>query len=165
MMPEMPPAKSDLLADLCARLTEELSKMVVAQRQTAQGVVHEESRAENDKDTRGLEASYLARGQAERVVELQRDLAMLRAMLLRAFEPTDPIALGAFVVLEGDRGERRYFVAPAGGGHCIEVDGHPVRVVSASSPVGRTLIGKRVGDDVEVRTPQGTTSWSVVAVE
>ena len=32
---------------------------------------HEESRAENDKDTRAIEASYLALGLARRVVELR----------------------------------------------------------------------------------------------
>jgi transcription elongation factor GreA len=37
--------------------------------------------------------------------------------------------------------------------------------VSVSSPIGRALIGKTIGDTVEVTTPGGGKSYEVVNVE
>ena len=48
-----------------------------------EGATHSEARPENDKDTRGLELSYLARGQAQRVAELQIVLGAVSEMRLR----------------------------------------------------------------------------------
>ena len=36
--------------------------------------------------------------------------------------------------------------------------------ISVTSPIGRALIGKTVGDTVEVQTPRGARSYEVVAV-
>ncbi|MAJ34766.1 MAG: transcription elongation factor GreA [Candidatus Puniceispirillum sp. TMED52] len=38
-------------------------------------------------------------------------------------------------------------------------------LISTSSPIARALIGKRVGDSVEVRTPRGTKMFEVVDVK
>jgi transcription elongation factor GreA len=37
--------------------------------------------------------------------------------------------------------------------------------ISNESPVGRTLLGRRVGEEVAVRTPGGTVSYTIVSVE
>jgi len=37
--------------------------------------------------------------------------------------------------------------------------------ISISSPIGRALIGKNEGDDVEVRTPGGAREYEIVTVE
>ena len=37
-------------------------------------------------------------------------------------------------------------------------------LISTSSPIAKALIGKRVGDSVEVRTPGGTNSYEVVEI-
>jgi len=39
------------------------------------------------------------------------------------------------------------------------------RRISVTSPIGRALIGKTVGDTFEVQTPRGARSYEVVAVE
>ena len=38
-------------------------------------------------------------------------------------------------------------------------------LISTSSPIARALIGKRVGDSVEVRTPRGTKMFEVIDVK
>ena len=38
-------------------------------------------------------------------------------------------------------------------------------LISTSSPIAKALIGKRVGDSVEVRTPRGTKMFEVVDVK
>ncbi|MDP3241310.1 MAG: GreA/GreB family elongation factor, partial [Reyranella sp.] len=37
--------------------------------------------------------------------------------------------------------------------------------ISVTSPIGRALIGKTVGDRVEVQTPRGGKSYEVVGVQ
>ena len=63
--------KVEILKLLRERVSADLATMSAAQRAVVDGATHEENRPENDKDTRALEQSYLARGQAQRVVELQ----------------------------------------------------------------------------------------------
>jgi transcription elongation GreA/GreB family factor len=138
--------------------------MNAAQRAVVEGATHEENKPENDKDTRALEQSYLARGQAQRVVELQGELNQLKAMELRAFSAATPIALGSLVVINDGRDAVHYFIAPAGGGLRVNLEGLEVRVVTPQSPIARAVLGKREGDDLELRTPQGVTECSITRV-
>jgi len=57
-----------------------------------------------------------------------------------------------------------YFIAPAGGGVRVTVAGTEVRVVTPQSPIARALLGKLTGDDLELRTPQGTSECSIASV-
>lgn len=157
--------KAPLLQRLLERLTRDLELAEQAQRATQAGATHEESRPENDKDTRALESSYLARGQAKRVLELTGEIQSLRLLEQRAFEPTMPIALSALVELTtDDEGRLTYWLAPAGAGAQLELEGRTVRVVTPRSPLGRALIGRVCGDVVEVQTPQGLVEYEVAAV-
>lgn len=156
--------KRDLLKLLIERVNADLQTMSAAQRLVVDGATHEENRPENDKDTRALEQSYLARGQAQRVVELQGAVNQLKAMTLRDFSAGVVIALGALVALEDERETVHYFLAPAGGGLRLQVAGCEVRVVTPQSPIGQSLIGKRAGDDLDLRTPQGVTECTVATV-
>lgn len=156
--------KADLIAELRRRIADDLAAATAAQKQTQQAATHEESRPENDKDTRALESSYLARGQAERVVGLERDLALLSALSPRAWAPNAAIALGALVSLDDGERIRWYLLAPAGAGVVLERPGTTIRVVTPQSPIGRALVGKRAGDGFELRTPQSTSEVSVESV-
>jgi transcription elongation GreA/GreB family factor len=152
--------KTDLRAALVARLEHELAVMEAAQRTTVAGATHEEAKPEDDKDTRALEQSYLARGQAQRVEELRTAIAETKAMPLRAFDATTPIALSALVTAEDEKGEHRFFLARHGGGE--EVSG--VKVVTTKSPLGRALLGKVEGDDVELAQGGRVRSLSILEV-
>lgn len=156
--------KADLFAELRRRVADDLAAATAAQKATQQGVVHEESRPENDKDTRALESSYLARGQAERVANLEHDLVQLNNFEPRPWQAGVPIALGALLSLDDGERLRWYLIAPAGAGISLERGSMTIRVITPHSPVGRALIGKQVGDDLEIKTPQGTTEVSVDAV-
>jgi hypothetical protein len=142
--------KRALRAALLAAVRDELHAAEAAHRATVAGATHEEAKPENDKDTRALEQSYLARGQAERVDELARGLTEVERMPLRVFGEADPIALGALAFATEDEADARraFFVAPHGGGTALE--GGAVQVVTPRSPLGRALLGKRAGDACEV---------------
>jgi transcription elongation GreA/GreB family factor len=157
--------KRALLEAVRARVAADLEAVTTTQRETHAGATHEESRPENDKDTRALEASYLARGLARRVGELEDAVRRLAAVELRGFAEDDAIAATAVVDLEDDDGRsQRYFLLPAGGGVKVDAAGGPVQVLTPGSPLGRLLLGKRVDDQVELRTPRGARALAVTAV-
>lgn len=161
------PDKQEILKLLRERVSADLAVMVAAQRTVVDGATHEENKPENDKDTRALEQSYLARGQAQRVVELQDAMNQLNALELQVFRDGSPIVLTALVSIaaldDGDR-ETHYFIAPAGGGERVKLGKLEVRVITPQSPIARALLGKREGDDLELRTPQGVSECSIVRV-
>jgi transcription elongation GreA/GreB family factor len=156
--------KSRVRAVLVARLERDLAVVAEAQRRTQRGATHEESKPENDKDTRALESSYLARGQAQRVVELTNELALASALELRRFDDGSPITVSALVELDDGERSSFYFLSPVGGGLTLDVDGVAVRVLTPQAPLGRALLGQALGSDVEVMTPQGLRQYSVAGV-
>ena len=157
------PNKGAVRDALVERLRAEADKARASARLTREGATHEESRAENDKDTRGLEASYLARGQAKRVEELEEALVRTRTLPLDDFSAR-PIGPGALVLAVVDDDERCFFLAPAGGGEKLEVGGATVHVLTAASPVGRALAGKRVDDEFELTVAGRVRVYEVVDV-
>ena len=136
-------SKGKLKAELLAALAAQLTAARTAHEQAASAATHEEARPENDKDTRGLEQSYLARGHAQRVAELETAVAVVETFAPRSFTEDDAIALGALVELEDGR---TLWLAPHGGG--VELSGG-ITVVTPTSPLGKALLGKRVDDEIE----------------
>jgi transcription elongation GreA/GreB family factor len=141
------PTKQALKAELLARLRDDLETLTRAHRATCEGATHEQAKPENDKDTRALEQSYLARGQAARIEELRAAVAEVSAMPVRV-SPESRVALGVLVTLEEEGEESTLFLAPAGGGERL-AEGQ-VQVVTPRSPLARALAGRREGDEVEV---------------
>ena len=151
-------SKAALRTELVAVLEAALATARAAHAAAIEGATHAEAKAENDKDTRGLEQSYLARGVAQRVVDLENGLADVTRLELRTFKPTDPVAMSALVTADEDGEEQRFFIAPAGGGSVLAGG---VQVVTTSSPLGRSLLGKRVDDEVELKLPGKTRTLMI----
>ena len=126
----------------------------IAQRaaQTAyETATYEENIAENKYDTLGLEASYLAAGQAKRVEEIKQALALCQNMQLRAYDDQRGIEIGALLGLEDENGRQQWlFLAPDAAGLKVDVVGQPVTVITPRSPLGKSLLGKFEGDGVEI---------------
>jgi transcription elongation GreA/GreB family factor len=157
------PPKHALKEELVAVLAADLAARERAHRAAREGATHEEAKPENDKDTRALEASYLARGEALRVEELRKGLEDVRAMPVRALREGERAALGALVVADEDGDASVFWLVPYGGG--TRLAGGEVQVVTPKSPLGRALLGKVAGDDCEVVVAGKTRTLSVTAVE
>ncbi len=157
--------KQAIFAQLTAAVRREFQIVLAAQQATQAGATHEEARPENDKDTRALEQTYLARGQAERVAALRSELEQMKSFVVRAFSAESPIGLGALLRSEDDEGEAQlYLLAPAGAGEILTCELGAVRVVTPRSPLGRALVGARLGDDIEIRTPSGKRTLSITSL-
>lgn len=72
---------------------------------------------------------------------------------------SDHVGLGSEVTLKGSDKEVTYTVVGP-----VEAD--PVAgKVSNESPIGQALMGKKLGDTVEITTPKATTSYTVKAIK
>lgn len=160
-MPKLP-GKEALRDELIATLVANLTVLERSHQAAIEGATHAEAKPESDKDTRGLEQSYLARGQALRIEELRNALIELKQMPLHTFKEGEPISLGALVFAEENDVERVYFLAPYGGG--TTVAGGAVQVVTPRSPLGEALIEKTDGDDCEVFLAGKNRELSIVKV-
>jgi transcription elongation factor GreA len=87
---------------------------------------------------------------------LERRITILRDRLHRSVvveaAPADRVAVGSLVTIERDDGET------------MEIEISSVGGVSSDSPLGRALLGARVGDEVEVEAPKGAWRARVVAI-
>ena len=157
--------KQALIDELKQRLSDEHRTLLAAQKATHEAATHEEARPENDKDTRALEQSYLARGQAQRVAQLETDVKSLGQLVVRTFPEGSKIALGAFVQVQDEQGEAHaYILAPAGAGENLDSSLGKVKVVTQHAPLGRALLGCQEEDDVEVRSPTGKRLLTIVGI-
>lgn len=157
--------KTALIDRLRESLTREVAEARRVATETAAAANHPEARPENDKDTRKIELSYLAAGQAARAHELETAVAMLTTMPVREFDEDDPLGAGALVELDIDGKTQRVLIAPAGGGQKLATDDGEVSVVTPQSPLGGGLLGKRVGESFDLHVAGQIRDVEIIGVE
>lgn len=138
--------KAALAKKIIAHLTGKIAMQTDAARSAHAEATHEESKAEDKYDTRGLEAAYLAAGQSRQMAETAAAIQQFAQMKLRNFSATDPIDLGALVSVETRTETQHYFLGPAAGGTEVFCEKKTVLVITPQSPLGQQLVGKKQGD-------------------
>jgi transcription elongation GreA/GreB family factor len=120
------------------------------------------------------EYSGLARGQKDRANRALAELATLETFRPPARLPArGSVSLGAIVEVEmevqdaqGLQG-RTFFLAPVGAG--VELSGPGgdgfLSVVTPVSPIGKAVLGRRVGETVEVMVEGEPREWKITFVE
>jgi hypothetical protein len=140
-----------------------------AAKQAHEAAINEESVAENKYDTFGLEASYLAHGQSQRVLECEKDWLVFDKRQPISFDEEGTIDLWCLVTLtelETPFAANKYFlISPCAGGLTVEINGKPLYLVTSSSPVGKALLGKSVGDELELLQNGKQTAYDITTIE
>ncbi len=93
-----------------------------------------------------------------RIMELEDTLS--KAVIIEAQGPSDEVRIGTKVTIResGSQPETYHIVGSA------EADPKSGRI-SNQSPLGRALLGKKVGEDVTVTAPDGVILYKVVAIK
>jgi transcription elongation GreA/GreB family factor len=138
--------KRAIIKKIIARLTDELEIYFRAAQFSRAEATHESNKPENKYDTRGLEASYLARGQSKQAAEIEAAIAEFEKLGAKKFAADDAIAVGALVELEHGGEKSIYFFGPRAGGTEIVHDQKEILVITPQSPLGEQLLGKKSGD-------------------
>jgi len=141
--------KQDLVRVFTDYLLQELEALTAAAKATLEAATHEESKPENEYDTRGLEASYLAGAQAKRVSEIREVLSLFKNLEFKDFGPNDRVLSTALVDIAIDGKKNTLLFMPKGGGVTLHLEGKSVQIVTPNSLLGEAILGARVGDEVE----------------
>src|SRR5664279_3104389 len=138
--------KAELLKQIISSLTESLAVLEKAARASHEEATHESSKAESKYDTRGLEAAYLAGGQARQAREILDSIKSYEALAAREFASGEPIELTALVELDADGAHSTYFIGPKNGGLEIKHGRKEIMVITPLSPLGQNLMGRKAGE-------------------
>lgn len=156
--------KKELITQMMDQLEKDKQALIEATQHTLEAATHEESKPENEYDTRGLEASYLAGAQSKRVAEIEEALAACKYIKLKNFTENDAIASTAVVELDCEGKTSFVFLMPKAGGIHLKLEGKVIQVVTGTSPLGEALVGQKVGDSFVVETGRTTREYEVVSV-
>lgn len=143
--------KANLLTCIVQTLENDMQVLRRAAQAAYEAATAEENIAENKYDTLGLEASYLATGQARRTAEIRQALLTYQQLLLRDYDDSLGVQVSNLVTLEDEQGEQRLlFLGPEAAGLKIGEGDEQVTVITPRSPLGQQLLGKKVEDEVNL---------------
>ncbi len=141
--------KTHVIEHLRFALEAQLQNAKQAAKAAHDAATHEESVAETQYDTLGLEAAYLAQGQAERVNECYRDIQAFNTVFKES--EFSKVREGALVCLIDEQDNAKwFFMGPSAGGLVVTIKEQPIYVVTREAPLGKQLIGKQIDDEVEL---------------
>ena len=147
------------------RLAEDLLQAEQAGRAAHEAATHEENVAENKYDTLGLEASYLATGQARRAEAIRQAIAHWRQFRPSPYDASKGIQLGALVCLvDSDEKQQQFFLGPEGGSMKLVSGGQSVQVISREAPLGEAMMGKCEGDEVSIKVALSQKQFQVLRI-
>ncbi len=158
--------KDILLQQLRDRVAADLDTLIRRQQDTQRAATHGENKAEHAKDTRATEQGYLARGLAVRVDEMRFTLEILGRLEWTEFHPQDPIAVTALVTLrdEDDARLQTWWLIPGAGGFELTLAEKRIQTLTPVAPLGRALLGLRVGDEASFSTPRGRRHFEILQI-
>ena len=156
--------KAQLVKQIITSLTESLAVLERAARASHEEATHESSKAESKYDTRGLEASYLAGGQARQAKEILDSMKVYEAMAVKQFAADAPIDLTALVELDADGTRSMYFIGPKNGGLEIKMGRKEVTVITPQSPLGQDIMGKKAGERWTTKLGGSAVKYHIISV-
>jgi len=158
--------KALILEQILNALRRDLATLQTAVKVAHESATHGESVAENKYDTRGLEAAYLAHGQAKRAGEIDATLRVYEAVSPQALaDPCSEVGLSCLVQLEDQAGLARWvWMGAEAGGLKFSFENMESTVVTPKSPLGAALMGRQLGDLFELRVGENLMAYEIIAL-
>lgn len=92
-----------------------------------------------------------------RIKEIEEILK--RVELIDTVKKSSSVGVGVTVTVHVDGGEEEFMIVGAPEANPIE------KKISHESPLGKALLGKKVGDKVEVEAPMGNLTYTVLSIK
>ncbi len=157
--------KKKLVETILLKLESERLVLIEAARATYDAATNEESKPENEYDTRGLEASYLAGAQAKRVADIEEVIALCKNLEVKPYTDKSPIGASALIQVDYNGKKSYVFLMPKGGGTLVTFEGKGIQVIAPNSPLGTSLLGLKTGDVAMVETEADVKEYEILSVE
>jgi len=157
--------KTRIFKLIIEQITHDQNILFTAAKTAHAASIHEENIPDNKYDTLGLEASYVAQGQANRAQEIKLALETFKQLTLQSFDEDSEIRLTALVMLRADDGSVKHvFIGPREGGLKVIDQDCEIMVITPGSPLGKSLIGKRCGDRIETGSGNNRKEFEIIEV-
>ena len=156
--------KKKLVETIRTQLEADLRQAREAARATYEAATHEESKPENEYDTRGLEASYLAGAQAKRIAEIEELLVIFKHLQVKDFGPDDKINSTALVEVSSQNKKYVFFVLAKGGGVSVTFEGQKIQTITPKTPLGEALQDLSVGDVAIVENGDQVREYEILQI-
>jgi transcription elongation factor GreA len=143
------------------RLQDELDYLRTVRRQEVADRLHEA--LEGGDVGVDPDAEYEAAKNEQAFVEgriKELEILLSNARIIDAPEKTDIVTVGSRVTIQEDGSDQEEYVI-VGAAEANPREGR----ISNESPLGKSLIGKRVGDSAAVEAPQGSFTVTIVKLE
>ena len=152
--------KPTLKAALLTRLDDDIDAALASSRSAQETASHEDNKPENQYDTLALEAAYLAHGQSERILRLQKErISLAKWPMPEKGEPV--VRNGSLLKLMSEDDETRWlFITPVGG-YQLLAEGQKILVISQQTPLAKKLMGKEEGEALDLTFNGVTTEWEL----
>src|ERR1035441_8021008 len=157
--------KRALIKKIIARLTDELAVYFRAANASRAEATHEQNKAEDKYDTRGLEASYLARGQSRQAAEIESAIAEFEKLAAQQVNGDGIMEIRTLGELEHGGEHSFYFIGPRAGGTEVLHDKKEILVITPQSPLGEQLMGKKTGDQPQLTFGGAKQAAKILNVE
>lgn len=147
-----------LTPDGLAKLNEELKHLIEVKRKEVIERIREAAAhgdlSENADYAQAREEQSFIEGRIQEIEEMVKNAEIITASTQR-----NVVSIGSTALVEVDGQERKYTIV--GSNEANPSEGK----ISNESLVGKSLLGKRVGDKVSVTTPTGETIYEITAIE
>jgi transcription elongation GreA/GreB family factor len=157
--------KQQLVKVIIDYLQHELTQAKAAANSAYFAAVDKQSVAETQYDTLAIEASYLAEGQSKRVLEYQQALTTYQALTLPLVDKNSVVSIGCLVLLAKDLANKHwFFIGPDAGGFRYKLANQQFTVITSQSPMAKALLGKGLGDDIEIILGSKKLTDEIIAI-
>lgn len=154
--------KQNVVALIIAQLKTDIAVSAQAVEVARDTATHKDCLGSSKYETMGTEASYLAKGQGERLLELERALAWFKQTKA---QPSTKAELTSMITLEDEDGQQKSLLLAAdAGGLKVEFENQIITVITPHSPLGKALLGKTEGDDFEIIVSGKMISYEVISI-
>jgi transcription elongation factor GreA len=147
-----------------AKKKERLEYLVTVKRKEVADYIHDAKEAGDISESSAYEEAKHEQSKVEgEIIELDRLLAVAVVMTPDMLDATDgpaTVRIGMEVSLETDSGATRLFKLV----ETFEAD-PKAGLISDQSPVGKALMGHKVGEHVSVSTPGGVTNYTILSIK
>lgn len=110
--------------------------------------------SENAEYQETKEEQSLVENQIAEIEETLRE-----AVIIAEGQGTDKVVIGSTVRVRSDRGESSYTIV--GSEEANPLEGK----ISNESPLGKSFLGRKIGESVEVKTPGGMVKYEVLEIK
>lgn len=140
------------------KIREELKTLkAVKRREIAQRIQEAKELGDLSENAEYVEAKNEQAFVEGRIAELET--VIKNAVIIQAPQHSEQVRVGSKVKVKGDGGTVETY-AIVGSNESDPTQGR----ISNESPLGQALVGKRVGDDVEIEVPRGRRVLRIIAI-